>query len=106
MTVATGFWAIDVRNEELVNYGREALEELSTGYGEIRARDKDRTELTGALGPGGRFVERKLGRNRSGRNRSEVVFRHRFWLRTIIALVGMTSIAGGVWSGFGFPTLP
>lgn len=92
--VATGFLALDVRNAELVIRGREALAKLELGMGSpLSDDDLKRETLAKAIGLGG------LGRQVA---KLPWLFRHQFWLRFIIAMVGAGFIAGAAWAYCGY----
>lgn len=102
--VAAGFLALDVRNEELVARGLRALEVLEEEMRvELSDCDLERKTLSQAFGKGkfgrwfGRRVDGSVGKDRSW------LFRHRFWLRCIIAAVGAGFVFGAAWAGCGYP---
>jgi hypothetical protein len=94
--VALAFWAMDIRNEELVNCGRVALDEVEQELKlSIRSDDRDRKYLANAMR--GR-VEKRLYRWLG-----QEWFTHRRWLRAVIIGIGSLSLAAGAWAGVGFP---
>jgi hypothetical protein len=113
--VAIGFWIIDIRNEELVNCGRWALDNLEQKLpSAIRNRDATRAELDRTLDPvgvGGLHLgswtvahERALLHRltRGGRN-AGIALTHRIWLRRLELLIGLLFVGGAVWSLFWGP---
>ncbi|MEA2297979.1 MAG: hypothetical protein QOF77_915 [Solirubrobacteraceae bacterium] len=92
--IAIGFLALDVRNEELVDCGREALRALEGGTVHP-SRDAHRRvwlEGTGWIG--------------SWASRSDVRrgwISHSRWLRLIELAVAVLFAGAAVWAGFGFP---
>jgi hypothetical protein len=100
--VAAGFFALDVRNEELVNRGKRALSALEADMGvELSGHTGERKHLEDAFG-GGRFG-RRLYAWTGGAGR-KWLFTHRFWLRCVIGSVGLGFAAGAIWAIAGYPT--
>ncbi len=70
---------------------------------ELSDCDLERKTLSQAFGKGkfgrwfGRRVDGSVGKDRSW------LFRHRFWLRCIIAAVGAGFVFGAAWAGCGYP---
>jgi hypothetical protein len=94
--VAAGFLALDVRNFELVIRGRDALEELELGMTIRLSRcEENREKLGEALGQGP--MSRWLAAGKARRK----TFTHRFWLRLIIATVGLGFAVGAVLAACG-----
>jgi hypothetical protein len=94
--VAFAFLAMDVRNEELVRCGRAALDQVEAQMGvTIRKDDEDRKYLPDARK--GLVAGLLLWPFKD----EEVT--HRTWLRNVIAVMGLLSLAAGVWAGFDFP---
>ena len=92
--IAIAFWILEIRNEELVNCGREALDSLEDRMSlEIRKDDKNRTRLSSALGPVSKMLHCIAG---------DRIFKHRFWLRLIhgVTFFGFVSAAIYSWRGF------
>jgi hypothetical protein len=75
MLVSMGFFALDMRNEELVDRGLDGLRTLELG----------------------------LGVSFTKRPRSKLL-RHRLWLRLIIGAVGFFFFLGGAWAVVGYPS--
>jgi hypothetical protein len=104
--VAIGFWALDIRNEELIAGGWTALCELEKDAGvSIAARSESRADLTAAIGRspvGTGLFRRMIGPGRGGRT----VFKHRTWLRLIMAAVGVAFAVGAIWAFIGYPGSP
>jgi hypothetical protein len=112
------FWLLDVRNEELVNCGREALRAVESRMGvHPRLDDHDRRFLAVSTGwlSGGilrglnialpesqKNVHRKNGRRKFW---AGDIFAHRFWLRTIQALAFTAFAGGAVFASLGYPSL-
>jgi hypothetical protein len=101
--VSFAFWALDVRNEELIQCGWAALTELEKDAPlNIVAECDDRTHLKTALGRSplgiGLFGARMTGTSKRVR-----LFKHRTWLRLIMAAVGIAFSVGTVWAMVGFP---
>jgi hypothetical protein len=94
--VALAFWAMDVRNEELVCCGRAALDELEADLNvSIRTSDRDRKHLADAMkGPVASKLRPNLARD---------AFTHRVWLRRVIVVMGLLSLAAAAWAVLGFP---
>ncbi len=93
--VAHAFWAMDVRNEELVNCGRAALDILEQQLGvSIRRDDRERRQLGEAMrGPVEKRLRLVLGAG---------WFSHRMWLRAVIISMGLLSLGAGIWGTTGF----
>jgi hypothetical protein len=96
--VAVAFWAMDVRNEELVRCGREALGRLEPRIGvSITGSDGSREQLKGAMGnPVQGYIYAHLVAGRPQ------WITHGRWLRAVISLMGLMSVAAGVWAAAGF----
>lgn len=93
--VALAFWAMDVRNEELVNCGRVALDEVERELKlSIRFDDEHRIRLDAAM-PG--RVGKRLHQGLNPR-----WFTHRRWLRTVITFMGVLSMVAGISAAAGF----
>lgn len=94
--VALAFWAMDVRNEELVCCGRAALDQLEDELRvSIRQQDNERAHLKDAmLGPIAAKIYPRVGAE---------TFTHRVWLRQVIGLMGLLSLAAAVWAFLDFP---
>jgi hypothetical protein len=103
--VSVGFWALDVRNQELITCGVKALRELEDEAGlSIVPPEDDRSNLASALGASPCRTG-LYGRMVSG-GRGHSLFMHRTWLRLILSAVGLMYVAGAVWAGVGFPGAP
>jgi hypothetical protein len=94
--VSAGFLALDVRNAELVIYGKDALAGLESGM-QVSQHDakRDRTALPEALGFGS-----------AGSAAAPFLrwfFKHELWLRAIIAVVGLSFLACAGWALCGYP---
>jgi hypothetical protein len=91
--VGLAFWALDVRNQELVNYGLNALEPLESELTISVSTEAsgDRPMLKPALGAAKPLAGAKW------------LFRHSLWLR-LIELLAIALFAGAtVWAAEGFP---
>lgn len=101
--VSFGFWALDVRNEELIQCGWSALSELEgdARLGIVAACD-ERTHLVSALGrsPLGTGL---FGKGMNGESKRTRIFKHRTWLRLIMAAVGIAFSVAAIWAVAGFP---
>jgi hypothetical protein len=85
--VSVGFWAVEIRNEELVNCGRQELDSLESAFGVgIRKRDRDRTCLPES---GDWLSKRVLGLR---------TIKTGFWLRTIQAVAFLLFVGGACYS--------
>jgi hypothetical protein len=99
LLVAVGFLALDVRNDELVIRGENALRAVERRIDvRLADRDRDRPELEKAFGKG--RLGKWLAPWWSGR---PGLFTHRLWLRSIIAGVGFFFLAGAVWAFLDYP---
>jgi hypothetical protein len=79
--ISIAFWFLDIRNEELVNYGRNALELLEASNGiSIRLSDKTRSEIDKSSD----FISRQIPRSCR-----EILATHHFWLRFIILFTAL-----------------
>jgi hypothetical protein len=97
--VAAGFLALDVRNQELVTCGVVALQKLELTMGiALTDREEKREHLEGSFGRG--WVGRKIG---PWGMRHAPLFKHRVWLRLVIAVVGLFFLAGAGWAAWGYP---
>lgn len=74
MCISIGFLALDVRNGELVNLGRDALKKLEPTIGASLCAVDARPLVS-----------------------------HRFWLRGIITVIGVGFVLGAIWAGCGYP---
>jgi hypothetical protein len=86
--VSLAFWILDIRNTELVNYGRAALEELEPKFNvAIRTEDKNRTMLRASMGRVPRFFFCLL-QKRDVREESltDTLTKHQTWLRAILVI--------------------
>jgi hypothetical protein len=95
--VSLAFWLLDIRNTELVNYGREELERFEPKFGlHIRERDKSRKALWAAMGRPSRLLFR-LGKDVAVKDGSmpDWLTKHQTWLR-IILWCGLISFAVAV----------
>jgi len=93
--VALAFWAMDVRNAELVACGRAALDHVEAKLAlSIGSEANERVRLKGAL----------PGRVQSGIHGhiDDQWFTHRRWLRSVIFVMGLLCILAAVWAGTGF----
>ena len=101
--VALAFWALDVRNEELILCGWTALSTMSDqASADIVTGSDNRTHLKAALGRSPLGVG-LFGLGMNGQSRRVKLFRHRTWLRLIMGSVGIAFVVGAVWSFEGFP---
>jgi hypothetical protein len=73
LCISVGFFALDIRNRELVDLGKEALKLLEPTTGESLLKD------------------------------ARPLVSHRFWLRSIIAVIGVGFVAAAIWAGCGYP---
>jgi hypothetical protein len=82
MIISMAFWFLDIRNEELINCGRDALELLESSMKlTIRQDDKERNHLAKSLD----FFSRLIPLSFMGKLAS-----HHFWLRSIILFSAMS----------------
>lgn len=95
--VGTGFYALDVRNTEIVTGGSHALERIETSLEvKVATESNKRANLETAVGPRGPsrwLTQRKIGAG---------FFRHRWWLRCIPAVIGAGFLLGAIWAGSSF----
>lgn len=92
--ISIAFWLLEIRNEELVNCGRHALDKLEESAGlTIRKDDKDRTYLEESLDPVSRLIPP------SWRPRA---VKHRFWLRLIQLVTGIGFSFAAIYALRGF----
>lgn len=76
MIISVAFWFLDIRNEELVNCGRSALDQLETSLGlTIRLDDKNRNHLKKFLDMFSRLLPISS---------TKILATHHFWLRSMI----------------------
>lgn len=101
--VSFGFWALDIRNEELIACGWNALLEIEkstdvniVSQGDVRAR------LADAIGSSPLHTG-LLGRVLSAHPSTASVFKHRTWLRLIMSVTGFVFVAGAVWAASHYP---
>lgn len=94
LLVGIGFVFLDVRHEELVNCGRDALTTLE---GHLRVQPSQRAVDRSFLCESGRIGRRAA---RSERGRRWVT--HRRWLRLIEAAVALMFCLGALWALSGF----
>lgn len=88
------FWFLDIRNEELVNCGRQALDELEEQVGrKIRKSDEDRTYLERSLDPLSRLIPKCL---------LEPTLKHRFWFRLIMLATAVGFVVAAIYALRGF----
>jgi hypothetical protein len=79
--MSVAFWLLEVRNEELVNCGRHALDDLEEKLGQrIRRDERERKYLSESLGPISRRIPEKC---------RPILMKHRFWLRVIHLVTGI-----------------
>jgi hypothetical protein len=115
---SVAFWFLDVRNEELVNCGRDALRSVEMQLKVTpRQHDHDRTFLTTSTGwLSGSILSilrvflpesRKNVVGSSGRRKfwAGDVFAHRFWLRTLQSLAFAAFAGGAIFALLGYPSL-
>jgi hypothetical protein len=100
--VAAGFLALDIRNDELVQCGLFALEELENEEANVKiiAPNKERKYLEAACGRG------SLGEKLYKRIDHPVAKRmlmHSFLLRFVIAAVSLGYVSAAIWAAAGFP---
>ncbi len=100
--VALAFLVLDIRNEELVLLGRDALQGLEKREGMVfsLADPEPRSTLSEAIA-----VKRKKeqAENREGEqaekeSKAALVVKHKVWLRLIIFLAGVGFSAAAVWA--------
>jgi hypothetical protein len=103
--VSAAFWVMDVRNTELVQCGRAALDQLEDSpvlHVRIRHSDGSRVYLKDVIyGPvtGRMFAAADNGFPQF----TSRVFTHSFWLRSVMMSVGLASLVATGWALFGFP---
>ncbi len=92
--ISIAFWLLEIRNEELVNCGRHALDKLEESVGlTIRKDDKDRAYLEESLDPVSRLIPK------SWRHKG---VKHRSWLRLIHLVGGIASALAAIYALRGF----
>jgi hypothetical protein len=93
--VSLGFYAMDVRNYELVKYGSDALKALEEqGFPEtsqMSANDTLRKNFDQAF------------RGWPGKQLGTGLFTHSLWLRLIVGVLGVASVVACYWASQGFP---
>lgn len=108
--VGVGFVAMDIRNTELVEYGRRVLDDLEKEELpriDIRAGDRGRAALEELLSrsplPWERWFYRWASKNqrRQGAVRDRITFT--FWLRLIMTVIAVAFLLAAVWAAVGFP---
>ncbi len=96
--IAVAFWLLEIRNEELVNCGRAALDQLEERMQlKIRKSDENRQCLERSLG----IVSRPLYCIIPKGCRDKLV-KHRFWLRMIHGVAFAGFVLAAVYAGRGF----
>lgn len=86
--ISVGFWLLEIRNEELVNCGRHALDQIEKlTMLTIRKDDEERNYLDKSLGPVSKVIKKILGRKLF-----RGLLRHRVWLRLIFAFIGIAFV--------------
>lgn len=105
LLVSLAFWAIDVRNAELVACGRAALDKLEGSLSiNIRADDHERARLGEVIqGPLETRVYKWLTSDQSSRQPRLRLYTHTFWLRNVLVAAGVLSAAAFLWAAFAFP---
>ena len=84
------FWFLDIRNEELVNCGRYALDELEEQVGlKIRKYDDQRVYLKNSLDPVSLLFPTQW---------LSIAVAHRFWLRLIMLITSFSFIFAAFYS--------
>jgi hypothetical protein len=93
LIVAVGFLAMDIRNTELVQCGRDALDELEKQLPlvDIRTADKTRSTLQEVLNHG---PEARLYRWISEEPKRERLLTHSRWLRSIMFIIALGFLLG------------
>jgi hypothetical protein len=103
--ISAAFWVMDVRNTELVECGRAALDRLEWSpllTLRIRQDDESRAYLNSVMyGPVTRTMFAALERRSPDFTRR--VYKHSFWLRSVMMVVGLASLAATGWALSGFP---
>lgn len=90
--ISVGFWLLEIRNEELVNCGRHALDQIEKlTMLTIRKDDEERNYLDKSLGPVSKVIKKILGRKLF-----RGLLRHRVWLRLIFAFIGIAFVGAGI----------
>ena len=87
------FWLLDIRNEELVNCGRNALDNLEeqVGLTTIRKDDKERVYLNNSLDPVSRRIPKCW---------QATVIKHSFWLRLIMLVTSIVFAFAAIYAGY------
>lgn len=100
--ISVAFLLLDIRNTELVNCGRVALDTIEAEIGSaIREDDRKRRQLYGALG----WLSQRLLRPLGVRENEPIpgILReltlHQFWLRTILFLLFLAFLSAALWPG-------
>lgn len=105
--VSLAFYMLEIRNLELVNYGRNALNALEAdlGIGQLRQNDHDRTELNEAI-----TTPRIVRMGLIGFilmllpwSERKTLTTHTWWLRRMLRLSMSFFTAAAVYAGLGFP---
>jgi hypothetical protein len=100
LIVAVGFLAMDIRNTELVQCGRNALDELEKQLPlvDIRTADETRSTLQEVLNHG---PEQQLYGWVSKNPKRERLLTHSVWLRSIMVVIAVGFLFGLVAAGIG-----
>ena len=104
--ISLAFWVLDIRNTELVNCGRHALDTLEPGFDlTIRKNDADRAFLWQSMGGPTKRVFRLVGlvegRAVKAGSWRDSLTRHQLWLRTILVFGILAFAAASISSIFG-----
>jgi hypothetical protein len=102
--VSLAFWAIDVRNAELVACGRAALDKLEGSLSiDIRAEDQSRSRLGEVIqGPLETRVYKVLTASKKHGRSTLRLYTHTLRLRNIIVLAGVLSAVAAFWAADDF----
>lgn len=96
--VAACFLALDIRNDELVQYGLVALEDIKSSAKLIR-ENKDRARFKQACGEGRVGVRVHKGIEK---RRARGLLVYRVLLRSVISVVGAGFLVAAIWAACGF----
>jgi fatty acid desaturase len=85
--ISVAFYLLEIRNEELVNCGRDSLDTIEKEIGlTIREGDKDRTHLNNSL---------DCLSNRIGYDKLKDITKHKTWFRVIYLYSGFVFLCSG-----------
>jgi hypothetical protein len=106
--VSFAFWCLEIRNKELVNIGRAALDAIESGsHGiAIRREDRERVRLQESLGLLSRVLFLRyaplVSETPRKRIRRALLLSHGFWFRTIIWITFVGFAAAALYAALRF----